>query len=280
MELGITLFLTDQSVDPAWLAKEVESRGFSSLYFPEHTHIPTSRLTPPPTGEKVLPEAYKRTLDPYIALAVCSAVTSRIRLGTGISVLAQHEPIALGKTIATLDLLSRGRFDLGIGFGWNEDEMANHGIEMADRRAVVREHVLAMKELWQNDRATFTGEFVSFAESWAWPKPARKGGPSIFLGGAAGPKLIAHLVEYCDGWMPVGGSGIAEALPRLKDALEAADRLISDFEVVPFGTLPDKAKLDHYHELGIEHVVLRLDDGSQDQVSSQLDSHAQFLAPN
>jgi len=179
MKIGITMFATDLAMSPIELAIEAEARGFHSLYIPEHTHIPTSRRTPPPTGDAVLAEEYKRTLDPYIALAAASARTERILLGTGIGLVAQHDPITFAKELATLDLLSQGRLVLGIGYGWNHEEMENHGVDVKRRREVVREKVLAMRKLWTEDEAAFDGEFVSFEPSWSWPKPVQQPGPPV-----------------------------------------------------------------------------------------------------
>jgi len=168
MRHGITIFATDQTIPIAQLAREVEARGFDSLYLPEHTHIPISRRTPPATGDEVLPEEYKRTLDPFVALAVAAAVTERIRLGTGVLLPAQREPIVTAKAAATLDVMSGGRTVLGVGFGWNEDELADHGVTMAERRAVAREHMLAMQALWSDEVADFEGDHVQVSPSWAW----------------------------------------------------------------------------------------------------------------
>ncbi|HVH19106.1 MAG TPA: TIGR03619 family F420-dependent LLM class oxidoreductase, partial [Myxococcota bacterium] len=187
MQLGITIFATDLSMDPVALAIEAEARGFHSLYVPEHTHIPTSRRTPPPTGDSVLAEEYKRTLDPYVALAAASSRTSRIRLGTGIALVAQHDPIALAKQLATLDRVSQGRLVLGVGYGWNKEEMESHGIDTKRRRAHVREVMLAMQALWSQEVAEFRGEFVRFEPCWQWPKPVQQPRPPVLLGGAPGP---------------------------------------------------------------------------------------------
>ncbi|HEX6311738.1 MAG TPA: TIGR03619 family F420-dependent LLM class oxidoreductase, partial [Acidimicrobiia bacterium] len=160
MRLGVTMFATDRAMPIDALARAAEDRGFSSLYVPEHTHIPSSRATPPPTGADELPEEYRRTLDPFVALTAAASVTTRLRVGTGIALVAQRDPIVTAKEIATLDLLSDGRFTFGIGFGWNREEMGNHGVEYAHRRAVVRERVLAMRELWERDEAAFAGTYV------------------------------------------------------------------------------------------------------------------------
>jgi probable F420-dependent oxidoreductase len=181
------MFATDRTMGPVALARAAEERGFHSLYLPEHTHIPVSRRTRPPTGGDTLAEEYKRTLDPFVALSAAAAVTDRILLGTGICVVAQREPIVTAKAIATLDRMSGGRFVFGIGFGWNEDEIAQHGIAMPDRRAVAREHVLAMRALWGDEVGEFHGAHVTIEPSWSWPKPMRPEGPPILIGGAPGP---------------------------------------------------------------------------------------------
>jgi probable F420-dependent oxidoreductase len=277
LEIGVTLHTTDLSMPPAELAREVEARGFHSLYVPEHTHIPTSRRTPPPTGDAELSQEYLRSLDPYVALAAAAAVTSRIRLGTGIALVAQHDPIALAKQIATLDWLSGGRFVLGIGFGWNREEMANHGIDFPRRRERVRETVLAMQALWSKEAAAFEGEFVRFEESWQWPKPLQQPGPPVLIGGGPGPKLLAHVAEYADGWMPIGGAGLRKALPELRRAAEARGRDPASLQVVPFGVLPDAGKLDYYAGLGVTEAVLRLPSAPRDAVLPVLDRYTSFL---
>jgi probable F420-dependent oxidoreductase len=271
MRYGVTMFATDQTWRIDEVALEAEARGFSSLWVPEHTHIPTSRTTPPPTGEAVLAEGYKRMFDPFVALAAAGARTSRIRLGTGIALIAQHEPIATAKAIATLDHLTDGRVDLGIGFGWNIDEMESHGIDPARRRAQVREHILAMRSLWTDEVAEFHGEFVDLPPSWAWPKPTQAGGPPVLLGSAPAPKAFAAIAEYCDGWLPIGGAGIRQALPALRAACEAVGRDPASLSITPFGTLFEPGKLEYYESLGIREVVLRLPAGTRDHVLPELD---------
>jgi len=277
MQIGITMFTTDRSVSPAELAREAEARGFSSMFVPEHTHIPTSRRTPPPTGDAELPDEYRRTLDPFVSLAMAAAVTSRIRLGTGIALVFEHDPIALAKQVATLDHLSGGRFILGIGFGWNREEMADHGVDFHTRRARTRETVLAMQSLWSSDRAAFAGEFIRFEESWAWPKPVQQPRPRILIGGAPGRKLFAHIAEYGDGWIPIGGAGVKEALPLLREAAERAGRDAREIKVVPFGTIPDAGKLAYYESLGIEEVVLRIPSAPQNVALPILDDYARWV---
>ena len=277
MRIGLAIQATDRSMSPVELAREAEERGFYSLYLPEHTHIPTSRRTPPPTGEEKLSEEYLRSLDPYIALAAAAAVTSRIRLGSGIGLVAQHDPITLAKELATLDWLSGGRLVLGIGYGWNLEEMENHGIDVKRRRAHVRETMLAMQALWSQEVASFDGEFIRFEASWQWPKPVQQPRPRVLIGGGPGPRLFAHVAEYADGWMPIGGAGVEEALPDLRRALEDRGRDPDALHVVPMGVLPQRGKLDHYASIGVTEVVLRLPSESRDVVLPRLDEFTRFL---
>ena len=277
MKIGVTIHATDLCMSPVDLASEAEARGFHSLYIPEHTHIPTSRKTPPPTGEAELAEEYRRTLDPYVTLAAAAARTQTIRLGTGIGLVAQHDPITFAKEIATLDLVSAGRLVLGIGFGWNREEMENHGIDVKRRRQRVRETMLAMQALWSQEVAAYRGEFVRFEPSWSWPKPIQQPRPRVLIGGGAGPVLFAHIAEYADGWMPIGGAGIREALPDLRRALETVGRDPDGLHIVPMGVFPDAKKLAFYGEVGVTEVVLRLPSAPRDEVMPVLDAYARFL---
>jgi probable F420-dependent oxidoreductase len=277
MRYGVTMFATDQAMDLVALAQEVEARGFESLWLPEHTHIPVSRRTPPPTGDTELAEEYKRTLDPLVILGAAASVTSTLRLGTGILLPAQREPLVTAKAVATLDFVSGGRVDLGVGFGWNHDEMEHHGVDYATRRAVSREHVLAMQALWTEDEASFAGEHVSFSASWSWPKPVQAGGVPVLVGGGAGPKLFAHIAEYGAGWIPIGGAGLSSAIPELQDAIAAAGRDPADLRIVPFGSLPDHAKLDHFERIGVTECVFRLPSAPRDKVLPVLDRYTALL---
>jgi probable F420-dependent oxidoreductase len=282
MRYGVTMFATDVSIDVVELAREVEGRGLDSLWLPEHTHIPTSRKTPHPSGGE-LPEKYKRSLDPLVALAAAASATTTLRLGTGVLLAAQRDPLVTAKAVASLDHVCGGRVAMGVGFGWNEDEMADHGVEYRGRRAVAREHVLAMQALWHADEAEFAGEHVRFPPTWSWPKPAqrdRDGRPHVpvLMGGGAGPKLFAHAVEYADGWMPIGGAGLSQALPTLRAALDEAGRDPEHFEVVPFASMPDHGKLDHYRGLGVTETVFDLPSAPRDEVLPVLDRIAGLVA--
>ena len=278
MKIGVTMFATDRSMSPVELAREAEQRGYYSIYIPEHTHIPTSRRTPAPTGDEVLGEEYLRSLDPYIALAAAAAVTERIRLGTGISLVAQHDAITLAKQVATLDLISGGRLVLGIGYGWNQEEMESHGIDVKRRRALVREKMLAMQTLWAQEVAEFHGEFVNFEPSWQWPKPVQQPRPRVLIGGVAGSKLFAHIAEYADGWIPIGGAGLKTALPELQHAMREQGRDPSELHIVPMGILPDAQKLEYYASIGVTEAILRLPSASRDEVMPVLDDYARYLS--
>jgi probable F420-dependent oxidoreductase len=233
--------------------------------------------TPPALVEGVHPDDYRRSLDPLVALATAASVTGRIKLGTGVVLVAQHDPIVLAKQVATLDHLSGGRVVLGIGFGWNRAEAADHGVEFRTRREVAREHVLCMQALWAEEQAAFHGAHVSLDPCWSWPKPIQRPRVTTLVGGGAHPSVFAAVAEYADGWMPIGGSGLAAALSDLRRAVEAQGRDPEDVRVVPFGTVPTDQKLAHYQELGIGEVVLRVPSGASAQMLPVLDGLASFV---
>ncbi|MFZ0664507.1 MAG: LLM class F420-dependent oxidoreductase [Acidimicrobiales bacterium] len=275
MRIGITAFLTDRSIRPAEWAKHVEQRGFNSLFLPEHTHLPVSEDTPPAVVEGVNPDDYPRSLDPFVALASAASVTTSLKLGTGVSLVAQHDPITLAKQIATLDNISGGRFVLGVGFGWNKTEAADHGIKFNQRREVAREKVLCMRELWSKERAEFHGRHVELPPSFAWPKPEK--GIPILVGGAAGPLTFEAIAEYADGWMPIGGAGIGRSVQSLREAFDASGRDPSSIEVVPFGTIPSTGKLEHLAEAGCTEVVLRVRAADEAEMLRCLDDYSSYL---
>ncbi|MFJ1590898.1 LLM class F420-dependent oxidoreductase [Kitasatospora albolonga] len=281
MRIATTIFLTDETVTPVRLARELEQRGFAGLYLPEHTHIPVSRRTPYPAGGD-LPREYGRTLDPFVALGQAAAVTERITLGTGITLVAQHDPIGLAKQVATLDHLSGGRFTLGVGYGWNVEEAADHGVEWSTRRELTRDRLALMRALWSAEPTPYEGEYGSVRASFAYPKPVQgpRGpvvGPRTLIGGAAGPKLFAAIAEHADGWLPIGGRGLTESVPKLRAAWEEAGRDPKDLQVVPYAVLPDPGKLAHYADLGVEEVVLQLPPAGEREVLRALDGYAAYL---
>lgn len=281
MRIATTIFLTDETITPVRLAHQLEQRGFTGLYLPEHTHIPVSRETLYPAGGDLPPE-YGRTLDPFVALAQAAAVTERLDLGTGITLITQHDPIDLAKRIATLDHLSGGRFTLGLGFGWNVEEAADHGVDWSTRRELGRDRMALMRALWSAEPTSYEGEFGSVRASHAYPKPVQQPrgpvvGPRTLIGGGAGPKLFAHIAEYADGWMPIGGRGLTESVPKLRTAWEAAGRDPKDLQVIPYAVLPSPGKLAHYADLGIEEIVLQLPPAAEPEVLRTLDAFAEYL---
>ena len=281
MHIGVYIFPTDQTIQPVELARAVEARGFESLWFPEHSHIPTSRQTPwggladnPP-----LPDMYWRTHDQMVALTAVAAVTDTIKLGTGISLVAQHDPLWLAKQVASLDVISNGRVLFGVGYGWNKEEMANHGLAYTERRAILRENVLAMIELWTKDEAEFKGEHVSITPSWAWPKPVQKPHPPIHLGGAAGPRTMGDIVEFCEGWMPIiARHDLAGKVTELRRLLEAAGRDPDSVELTAWHAPRDMEQLELLRRAGVHRAVFALPPVEPEIVIEKLDEYAQIAA--
>lgn len=273
MRVGAFYFPTDYGINIAELAKALEDRGFESLFVPEHTHIPTSRKTPFPTGGE-LPKRYSHTHDPFVGLAFAAAATKKLLIGTGICLVPQHEPIVTAKAIASLDQLSGGRFVFGIGAGWNEDEMNNHGVQHKSRFKQMREHVLAMKELWTKDEASYHGEFVKFDPVWSWPKPARRPHPPILLGGES-DHTLRRVVEYCDGWFPrPRGFDPVQGVDRLKRMANEKGRDFKTLTITVFGAPNDAAVLASYEKVGIQSALLGVPDGSRDEILRHLDTIA------
>jgi probable F420-dependent oxidoreductase len=276
MELGLTSFLGAGAWSPPALAVAAEERGFTSLFLPEHTHLPVRDDHPPALVGGVAADDYRQSLDPLVSLAAAAAVTTRLRLGTGVLLVAQHDPIVLAKQVATLDQLSGGRVVLGIGFGWNRAEAQDHGVTFTERRAVAQEKVACLRALWTDDPAEYHGQHVELPPCWAAPKPVQ-GRVPVLIGGGDGPRLLEAVVDYADGWLPIGGGGLAAALPRLHRLAEAQGRDPASLRVVPFGTLPSAGKLEHFATLGITEVVLRLPTGPADAMRRQLDELATYV---
>ncbi|MDP2334016.1 MAG: LLM class F420-dependent oxidoreductase [Reyranella sp.] len=274
MRVGVFYFPTDYGIDIAELARALEERGFDSLFVPEHTHIPLSRKTPFPTGGE-LPKRYSHTHDPFVGLAFAAAATKKLKIGTGILLVPQHEPIATAKAIASLDQLSGGRFIFGIGAGWNQDEMENHGVGYTTRYKQMHEHVLAMKALWTEEAGSFHGEFVNFDPAWSWPKPAQRPHPPILLGGET-DHTLKRVVEYCDGWFPRPRSGFeaSTAVDRLKRMAESVKRDPSTLTITVFGAPPEAAALAAYEKAGIPNALLAIPDLSRDEILRHLDTIA------
>lgn len=280
MDFGINFFPTDTTLQPIELARAVEARGFDSLWFAEHSHIPVSRATPwgGVPGASPLPEKYWRTHDQLTSLAACAAVTDTIRLGTGINLIAQRDPIWTAKEAATVDVLSGGRLQFGIGYGWNVEEMAGHGTDYSERRALTREKILMMKSLWTDEVASFNGELISLEPSWAWPKPVQKPHPPIIMGAGAGPKTIAHMVEFCDGWIPLGRHEIGPKVGEVRRALEDSGRDPESFQLINYGSRTDPDQIEMLMGLGFDEAVFSVDSVASEQVIEKLDEISDFVA--
>jgi probable F420-dependent oxidoreductase len=277
MHIGICIFATDYAIRIDELAREAEQRGFESLFVPEHTHIPVSRRTPFPGGTE-LPKEYSHTHDPFVSLMLAAAVTKKLRIGTGICLVIERDTITTAKSVASLDMLSGGRFEFGIGAGWNAEEMENHGTEFKTRFKRLREQVLAMKQIWTKDEAEYHGQFVSFDKIWAWPKPAQKPHPPVLLGGESGHTL-QRVVDFCEGWFPRGRSPEV-ILPGIKDLKLRASSAGRDFKTISisvFGAKPEQATLDTYAGAGVTRAILRLPSEGRDKILPLLDQYAKLV---
>lgn len=276
MKVGIALYSSDDNIPPDELAVICEQRGFESLLFPDHSHIPTSRRSPWPGSidGQPLPEVYKRLIDPFVALGAAAAVTTTLRIGTCVALPAQRDVLQLAKEVATVDWLSKGRMIFGVGFGWNAEEMANHGVAMKDRWDVVAEKIEAMKLLWTQDTATYSGRHVRFDESWAWPKPVQKPHPPVLMGGGWGPRLLAAVVRHADGWMPVSArSSIRQRLDLLHAAARDAGRDPATLTITVADGRPDLESFRSLRDEGVERVLLSVPVGSRDETIRTLDAY-------
>ncbi|HEY0951491.1 LLM class F420-dependent oxidoreductase [Nocardioides sp.] len=272
MRNGLVLFTSDRGITPAALGAAAEERGFDTFYVPEHTHIPVRReAAHPGTGDETLPDdRYLRTLDPWVSLATVAAVTSRIRLSTAVALPVESDPITLAKQIATLDHLSGGRVDIGAGFGWNTDELADHHVPAARRRTVLKEYVEAMRALWTQEEAAYDGEFVSFGPSWAYPKPARH--IPLVIGAGGGPKTFRWIAEHADGWMTTPQQAdISAHIEALRKAWADAGRDGSPEIRILIASKPDPADLAAWAEAGATELIWGVPDKSPDEVLASLD---------
>jgi probable F420-dependent oxidoreductase len=279
MRFGIVLFTSDRGITPAVAAKAAEERGFASFFVPEHTHIPVKReAAHPTTGDASLPDdRYTRTLDPWVALATAAAVTERIELSTAVALPTEHDPITLAKTIATLDHLSGGRVALGAGFGWNTDELTDHGVPAHKRRTVLREYLEAMRALWTREEASYDGEFVKFGPSWAWPKPIRPDLP-VLIGTAGTEQGFRWIARSADGWIttPYENDLLLERLRLLSKIWQDAGRTGAP-RVVALAGKPDPAQLAEWAAAGVTDALFGLPDKSPDEVLGYLDRLAAKL---
>ncbi|MES4904088.1 MULTISPECIES: LLM class F420-dependent oxidoreductase [unclassified Streptomyces] len=271
MEIGVSTFVTDQGIGPAPLGRALDERGFDSLFIAEHTHIPADRRTPYPAGGE-LPEMYYRTLDPFIVLATVAAVTERLLLGTGIALVAQRDPIIMAKEVASLDLVSGGRAVVGIGIGWNREEMENHGTDPATRGRLVNERLQAMRELWTQEKAEFHGEFVNFDPVYLWPKPVRRPHPPIYVGGGEG--AFERIAALGDGWL-ANASSPEQLAPQIERLRSVAGR---DVPVTVYAVPASPEVVEGYQRLGVERVLFYLPTVPERETLGHLDTMAQVAA--
>ena len=277
MKFGVSMFNTDYSIRIDELARAAEERGFESLWVPEHTHIPKSRKSPWPGGAN-LPKEYWHTHDPFVALATAAAVTTRLKVGTGICLVIERDPITLAKEVASLDFLSNGRFLFGIGGGWNAEEMENHGTDFKKRWRIMRERILAMKEIWTKDEAEFHGEFVNFDPIWSYPKPVQKPHPPIYLGNNT-PNGRQRVVEFCDGWFPIAARAgdLAAGVADLRQRAEKAGRDPRSIPVSVYSASPEELAIQSYEKAGAERTIFALPSADRETVLPLLDKHTALL---
>ena len=277
MKYGVYQFSTDYAIRIDDLARETEARGFESLFVPEHTHIPVSRRSPWPGGPN-LPKEYWHTLDPFVTLTAAAAVTTRLKVGTGICLVIERDPITLAKEVASLDHFSGGRMLFGIGGGWNAEEMEHHGTDFGSRWKVLRERIAAMKEIWTKDEAEYHGKFVNFDKIWSFPKPVQKPHPPILMGGS-GPHARQRAADFDGHWMPiVGRDSIDEGIADLRQRAEKAGRDPATVTVSLFGARPDEGKLAAWRDLGIHRALFNLPSAGRDEVLPLLDKYAAVAA--
>jgi probable F420-dependent oxidoreductase len=276
MHHGLFIFQDDFAIRPDEVARAAEERGFESIFFIDHTHIPVRRTTPYPIGGE-LPKDYFHNHDLFVAMAYAAAATKRIKIGSGICLVIERDPFTLAKEVASLDFLSNGRVIFGVGAGWNREEMEDHGTDYKTRWRLLRERIEAMKAIWRDDEAQYHGELVSFDKVWSWPKPVQKPHPPILLGGH-GEKAFDRVIRYCDGWMPltwVDRNIIAE-IAELRERARKAGRDPQTISVTVFGGQPEAKQLAAYAEAGVERVLFALPNAGAEKVLPALDRLAKL----
>ena len=267
MQTGLAVFATHDALDPGGIARLVEERGHHALYFPEHTHIPASRATPHPSGQD-LPRRYIHTYDLFVSMTAAAAATTRLRIGSGICLIIQRDPITTAKEVASIDHLSGGRVEFGVGAGWNREEMANHGTDPRRRFKVMQERVEGMKAIWTQEEASYHGEFVDFDRIWSWPKPLQWPHPPVLVGGE-GATVLDRVLAYGDAWMPnFRGDDIFDRIAELQERAADAGR---EIPVISFGPPADPAVLDRLQEAGVARAVFWLPSTLRGPMERELD---------
>jgi probable F420-dependent oxidoreductase len=273
VKFGVAIFPTDYAISMAELAPAAEQLGFESLWVAEHSHIPVSRSSPWPGGAE-LPKHYWHTMDPFVALAVAATASKTIRLGTGICLLIQRDPIHTAKEVASVDLISNGRFIFGIGAGWNREEMADHGTDFSTRWTLLRERAEAVKAIWTQDPAEYHGEMVDFGPMWCWPKPVQKPHPPIILGGS-GPKILERVVRYADGWMPNRGD-VIQRIPELQEMAREAGRAAIPVTYYP---RPTASEIERLAQAGVERCIYYVPPDGRDAALTKLEELGRMIQP-
>jgi probable F420-dependent oxidoreductase len=280
VKFGTHLFATEHSIQPAEFAKESEARGFNSVWFSEHTHIPTKFLNSS-DGSRKLPDYYWQTYDPFIATTLAAAATKQIKIGTGVSLVLEHDVIALAKTVATVDQISSGRFIFGVGPGWLAEEMKNHGVNYASRYSHIDEQLKAVKVIWTEDEAEYQGQFVNFSQMKSFPKPFQSPYPRIIGGGGIGPKSLDFIIKHCDGWMPILGQTdwkqLKTGISKLQSLATNAGRSPEEIELSIFcWSPPDKETLEDMEIQGIKNIIISFEARHQPDAMKLLDEYTQL----
>jgi probable F420-dependent oxidoreductase len=279
LKFGTSMFFTDYSMAPGELGKALEERGFESVWAPEHSHIPLSRKTPFPAGGDV-PKRYYDAMDPFVTLTVAAMATKTLKVGTGVCLVAQRDPIQTAKLVASIDQVSGGRFLFGIGNGWNQDEMENHGTVFTTRHKLARERVEAMKAIWTQTKPEYHGEFVNFGPMMAWPKPVQKPHPPVIVGGAF-PYSARRAIRYGEGWIPQAARGgyseIADMIPEFRKMATEAGRDPKSIEITVWFPKQDPDLMKRYEDLGVARVVFNLESEKADKVLPVVDSLAGLM---
>jgi probable F420-dependent oxidoreductase len=280
VDIGICSMQTHYTVQPVELARWAEAQGFDSVFFGEHSHLPAKR-----ESEFLLdvemPDYFREISDPFVCMTAAAAVTERLKVGTSVCLVPEHHPISLAKTVSCIDLVAKGRQVLGIGAGWNAEELRDHGVEHRDRWKITRERVLAMREIWNNEIAEFHGEFVNFDPLWCSPKPVQPGGPPVLIGAAASPRIARHIVEYCDGWMPMDGQNdLAVGMANIRAEADRVGRQITDFDFTAItayqltGVSGSAERIGELAEMGFNRILLLLAPSDTDTQWAELDRFA------
>jgi probable F420-dependent oxidoreductase len=279
MDFGASMFFTDYSMAPGDFGRALEERGFESVWAPEHSHIPLSRATPFPGGAEV-PKQYYDVMDPFVSLTMAAAATTRLKLGTGVCLVIQRDPIQTAKLVASIDQVSGGRFLFGVGGGWNAEEIADHGVEFKTRFKLMRERIEAMKEIWTKSKPEYHGEFVDFPPMMTWPKPVQKPHPPVIVGGAW-PHSARRAVRYGDGWVPNSSRpqypDVTDFLPQFRAMAQEAGRDPAGLPITVFGVAEDLDRLKRYRDQGIARGIVTLPAAKEDQVLPILDRWAKLI---